>query len=333
MKKSLLALAVLGAFAGAASAQTNVTVYGIVDAGLVHESGDQGDSVTKLGSGVQSGSRLGFKGTEDLGGGLKANFQLENGFTTDDGFQSQGGRLFGRQAWVGLSGGFGNVAFGRQYNPYFLSLTSIDPFGTGLAGQINNLFDHNTVRTDNAVGYTTANFGGLVGSVMYGFGEVAGENAASRTISASVTYANGPIRATLAHHNANNATDTGTAKNTLLGGTFDFGVAKAHAAFAQNDADDAGVDTVDSRDMMVGASVPFGASTFLVSYLRKNDSLADNDANQIGVGYTYALSKRTNFYAAYARISNDGLADYEVGNASSGGTNDKAFNVGVRHQF
>lgn len=126
MKKSLLALAVLGAFAGAASAQTNVTIYGVVDAGITHENGAAG-SVTKLATGVQSGNRLGFKGTEDLGGGLKANFQIENGFNLDTGTQRQGA-LFGRQAYVGLSGNFGAINLGRQYNPVFNALDSIDPW-------------------------------------------------------------------------------------------------------------------------------------------------------------------------------------------------------------
>ena len=117
MKKSLLALAVLGAFAGAASAQTNVTVYGLVDAGIQRTDTDNSGARWGLDSGLQSGNRLGFKGSEDLGGGLSAIFTLESGFNLDDGTQAQGGRLFGRQAWVGLNGGFGTVKFGRQYTP------------------------------------------------------------------------------------------------------------------------------------------------------------------------------------------------------------------------
>jgi predicted porin len=113
MKKALLALAVLAAFAGTASAQTNVTMYGVLDMALQHEN-DGVNSTTALDSGIQSGSRLGFKGTEDLGGGLKANFDLEAGVNADTGTSSQGGILFGRQAWVGLSGGFGSLRLGRQ---------------------------------------------------------------------------------------------------------------------------------------------------------------------------------------------------------------------------
>src|ERR1700730_16325238 len=128
MKKTLLALAVLGAFAGAASAQTNVTVYGIVDAGVQYKNdGNPAGKTLSLQSGIQNGSRLGFKGTEDLGGGLSAIFTFENGFNVDDGTLGQGNRLFGRQAWVGLNGGFGTVKLGRQQTALYYALTEIDP--------------------------------------------------------------------------------------------------------------------------------------------------------------------------------------------------------------
>ena len=140
MKKSLLALAVLGAFAGAASAQSSITIYGIADAGIVAESGNPAGSVTKLTSGVSAGSRLGFRGTEDLGGGLAAIFALETGILLDTGgnaqgqvFANQNGLVFGRQDYVGLTGGFGAVTAGRQYNPYFITVNTVDPFGTGYA--------------------------------------------------------------------------------------------------------------------------------------------------------------------------------------------------------
>jgi predicted porin len=119
-KKTLIALAILGAFTGVASAQTSVTVYGVADAGLVFEGGGAAGSVTKLSTGVQSGTRLGFKGVEDLGGGLSAKFLLETGIKIDTGGFNQGGTAFGRQDYVGLEGGFGSVTLGRQYTPVFI---------------------------------------------------------------------------------------------------------------------------------------------------------------------------------------------------------------------
>jgi predicted porin len=146
MKKSLLALAVFGAFVGAAQAQSNVTLYGVVDVGFVHDSGAVGGSTaglvkTRISSGVESGSRLGVRGVEDLGNGLKAKFVAETGFGADtnaSGFCTGGNQFMGRQAYVGLEGGFGSLTAGRQYNPWFLSMSDADPFGTGLAGNIAN---------------------------------------------------------------------------------------------------------------------------------------------------------------------------------------------------
>lgn len=330
MKKMLFALAGLSVFAGVASAQTNVAIYGIVDAGIVRESGGAAGSVTKLDTGVQSGNRLGFKGTEDLGGGLAALFQLESGFTIDDGKLGQGGLLFGRQALVGLKGGFGAVTAGRQYTPLFIALDSIDPFSTGLTGTSANLMATGGTRTNNSIVYSAPNMSGFSADVQYGFGEVADNNSANRALGLGLGYANGPATVKFAYHKVNNATNTDNAKTTFLGGTYNFGPATGHLAYAVNK----GIAPTDSRDTLVGVSMPFGASTVLLSYIRKNDRSALNqDANQIALGYTYDLSKRTNFYTSYARIDNKNGAAYTAGNATGGGSGDKAFAVGVRHKF
>lgn len=334
MKKSLLALSVLSAFAGVASAQTNVTVYGIVDAGFVREFGD-GPERSKLTSGIKNGSRLGFKGTEDLGGGISANFLLENGFQVDNGTLGQSdpasniNRLFGRQAYVGLSSKtLGAINLGRQYAPIFTSQDSVDPFGTGLAGALTNIMA-SVVRVDNSIKYSTPLMGGLSADVLYGFGEVAGDSSESRTLGGSLNFSNGPIAATLAHTNVDTPAVGEKTKLTLLGGTFDFGVAKAHAAFQL----EKGVAT-DARDYMIGVSAPIGAGTILASYIRKNDrTTLEQDADQIAVGYVHNLSKRTNVYTSFARISNDNDAGYTVGSAIESGETTKAFNIGVQHKF
>lgn len=356
MKKSILALAVLGALAGAASAQSSVTVYGIVDAGFVAERGGVGGSVNKLTSGVASGSRIGFKGTEDLGGGMSALFLLENGFSVDTGGLGQGGLIFGRQAYVGLGGGFGTVTFGRQYTPQYLTLAFADPFGTGMAGDAANIMPstgNSASRMDNAIKYVTPALGGFTGELAYGFGEVAGDNSAGRQLGLAVAYKGGPLAVRLGYHNRNNDTATTTntenGKNTLLAATYDFGMAKAHAAYGVNKGTNssplrnntnpfgslvAPTASTDSADWLVGATIPFGAGTVLVSYVHKNDKNAANrDASQWSVGYRYALSKRTDFYAAYADISNKNGAGYTVGSAIEAGSGDRAFNLGVRHSF
>ncbi len=355
MKKSLLALAVLGAFAGAANAQTNVTVYGVIDAGISRETGGANGSVWNLASGVQSGNRLGFKGTEDLGGGLKANFQLENGFNVDTGTQRQGA-LFGRQAFVGLSGNFGAVNLGRQYNPLFLAMDSVDPFGTGLSGATTNLMVPGTVfdgqgnpdvRVNNSITYSSPNVSGFSANALYGFGEQAGDTAKGRTYALSANYANGPLAAVFAYSNTNDtAASPSSAKAWLLGGTYDFGVAKAHLAYESEKADatfgDVNVAGADFRDWMVGVSAPVGGGTVMASYIKKTDKTNNNfGAKQYAIGYTYPLSKRTNLYTSYGHITNDANANFVVSDASSGGANSvpnngqssNAFAVGVRHTF
>jgi predicted porin len=336
MKKSLVTLAVLGAFGAAAStafAQTNVSIYGIVDAGLSRT--DTGAAtVTSLDSGIQSGSRVGFRGTEDLGGGLSAIFTLENGFNADTGALGQGGRLFGRQAFVGLSGNFGALKLGRQNNPIRPVVEAVDPFGIGLAGNATNVFNVYGDRADNTINYSTPNWGGFSGQLAYSLGEVAGSTSTGRQIGANAGYANGPITAAIAYHNQNLATATGTdngnAKTTLLAGTYDFGVAKGHLAYAWNKGNSAaGADTIDSRDLLVG-----GAGSFLASYQRKNNKLIGSaDSNVWALGYTHNVSKRTNFYTSYAKIRNDAAATVGFGGAVIAGNDPSTFNVGVRHKF
>jgi len=133
MKKSLLALAILSSFTGVAMAQSSVTIYGVVDTGLVWENAGSGKSF-RIDSGNQSGSRVGFKGTEDLGGGLKANFVLEAGFQNDTGAQATAGVLFNRQSYVSLAGDFGEVKMGRIQTMVYSNAAVFDPFGDTLAG-------------------------------------------------------------------------------------------------------------------------------------------------------------------------------------------------------
>lgn len=355
MKKKTLAVSVLAAFSGAAFAQSTVNMYGVVDAAFVAESGGAAGSVKKLSSGVGSGSRLGFKGTEDLGGGMSALFVLENGFNADTGTLGQGGLLFGRQAYVGLSGGFGTATFGRQYTPQFLTVLAADPFGTGSAGNAPNILPltGSGSRMDNTFKYVTPSFNGVTGEVAYGFGEVAGDNSASRQVGVAIAYAGGPLTVRLGYHNRNNDTatvkNTDDGKNTLLAATYDFGVAKAFFAYgvnkglnsaplrnATNPYGSAVVPTpsTDSTDVLLGVTVPFGANRVMASYIRKNDKTAFNqDADQIAVGYFHALSKRTDLYAVYARIDNKHGAGYTVGGAIEPGSGDKALNLGIRHTF
>lgn len=335
MKKSLLTLAVLGAIASTASAQTNVTIYGVADANI-SRSDDGTNHTTRLDSGGQSGSRLGFKGSEDLGGGLSAIFTIENGYDISNGTLAQGGRLFGRQAFVGLNSGFGAIKFGRQYNPIRVAVEGVDPFGVGLAGNASNIFDVHGERADNTINYSTPTFSGFSGQLAYSLGEVPGSNSIGRQVGVSAGYAAGPVSIVLAHHDRNlvvSNVDAGDSRTTFLGGTFDFGMAKLHAAYALNKGDSVtGATAIDSDDAMIGATVPFGQAKLLASYIRRSDDLgADRDADQVAVGLTYDLSKRTNLYTSYARIKNDSAATQ--GGVVAAGLDPSLFNIGIRHRF
>jgi len=344
MKKSLLALAVLGAFATAASAQSSVTVYGKVDVGVVHDAGRAagnaaGAKSLRVSSGVSGGSRLGFRGVEDLGGGLKANFVAETGFCADANVNwcTGGNSFMGRQAFVGLSGGFGSVTLGRQYVPAFIVLTTVDPFGTGLAGQTTNLFDAGTSpgnpRMNNSIIYTTPSMGGFTATVAAGAGEQLGNWRAGRTLGASGAYSAGPVYVGGAFHRIENVAGTMDKKLWNIGGTVGFGVAKVHAMYQRTE--NPGVPGYGEADqLMAGVSARLGAGTVMASFIRHNDKLATNlDANQIGVGYVQSLSKRTSLYGAVAKISNKNGAGYRVGNASEAGTGNRAINLGVVHNF
>ena len=321
MKKSLLALAVLSSFAGVASAQTNVTVYGIVDMGVQRTDTNVTEPTWALDSGLQSGSRLGFKGTEDLGGGLSASFQLENGFTADNGMQAQGGRLFGRQAWVGLNGGFGSVKFGRQNTPIFAAVGSVDPFEVGLAGDLTQTVNTFGLRMDNTVNYSLT-AGAFSGQAAYGFGEQPDSTSKNRQLGLSFGYANGPVNAVLAYHKQEDLTGTASDKISFLGGTYDFGVVKAHASFA----DEKTATSEKIRDYMVGVSAPVGAVGRVIgSFQREKNRSTDAKFSLFAVGYTHNLSKRTNLYTSlgYGKDEAPGVADVKS----------NKFNVGIRHKF
>lgn len=367
MKKSLVAIAVVGSTCAWAQAQSTVTIYGLVDAGYVLERGGAAGNVSRVSSGIGSASRLGFRGTEDLGGGWSANFVLEAGSRIDTGESESPGSLFNRQAYVGAKHAqFGALTLGRQYTPYYNALGSVaDPFGAGYAGSAKNLFPAvgaNT-RTSNAIVYVSPRWYGVVGELLYALGEQQGDSTAGRQIGFALGYSEGRLNARLAYNHRNNdvtgvpATPTTPAiaridrdigRNTLLAANYDFGPAKAYAAYGVDKGTNSAVipntglpfggiratPSTDSRDWLIGASMPYGPTTLLVSYVRKDDkTFRDQDAKQWALGAQHALSKRTSLYTAYAKIRNKRGAGYTVGNNTEAGSGDSAFNLGVRHVF
>ena len=352
MRNSKFALTMLGALlTSAASAQSSVTLYGIVDASINYQTpGDNvndGDSVWKLsGDGSHqntSGSRWGFRLIEDLGGGLTAAAVLEGGFNSDTGTSAQGGRLFGRQSWVGIkSAMLGEIRLGRQQTMSYEMMGIIDPgsnasattiresiviqragFGVdGEAGTATDSYQMFSVygdRRDNAVHYYTPTFGGVQGTLFV----AAGEGAIPRTNGGKLTYMSGPLQLGVSYEQAENVDgDSEGGKSLIVGGSYDFGVAKLHAGY--NRIKDYGfVNAVsngfslspivdDSDAYTIGATIPLGAFTILANYTTATFDLrdgGDRDLNKAAVVAQYKLSKRTLAYASYERKNGD-LADF-----------------------
>ena len=360
MKTALCTIVLLSPLAGLAQEQSSasaVTVYGVVDAGVVAERGcGTACAKTKVSSGVASGSRLGVTGKEELGGDVRAVFTLEAGVGADTG-QSEEGRLFGRQAFVGLESRWGAITLGRQYNLQYETLIDVaDPFRGGLAGTATNLAGYTTRRYDNTVKYSTPEVRGWSAGAIYSFGESPYSTRHNRAYGATIGYENGPFTLRVAHQRKNNLSDaTGvvpavdySSRNTLVAANFNMKAATLYAAYGVNrgigsspwdpanpyGALVAPMPTNNSHDMLAGIAIPRGAATFMVSYIHKNDrTLANQDADQIAAGMTYALSKRTSLYAAYAKIKNKNGAGYTVGNASERGKGNSGINLGLRHSF
>ncbi|KAB8043915.1 porin [Janthinobacterium aquaticum] len=359
MKKQYgLAGAVLSAIAGMASAQSNVVIYGIADAGITHESGGAAGSLTKVNSGAASASRIGFKGTEELGGGLSAIFLLESGYKIDTGDIDAAGTLFNRQAYVGLKSTAGTMTLGRQYTPYHSTLASVaDPFGTGLAGTSKNLFPDSgaNVRSSNTVLYASPVANGVSGELAYSFGEKS-STSTGRQFGGAIGYAQGPLTVRLAYNSKNGDVETapgitvhnGTGRNTLLAANYDFKVVKLFAAYGVDKGFNSAplgnannpyggvrpTASTDGNEILLGFTAPVGGGSLIASVMRKDDKTAFNqDARSWGVGYIYPLSKRTSLYGAYAAIHNRNGAGYTVANNSESGSGNRGMNLGVRHSF
>jgi predicted porin len=336
MKKSILALALLGAFSSAAMAQSSVTIYGIIDAGVAYKDAGAG-KLTSLDSGLNSTSRLGFRGTEALSGGLKANFNLEMGLKADTG--ANDAALFARGAWVGLSGeDFGSVNFGRHKSLTYIYGAQIDPFMDGLLGKTDLMFKLNAVR-DNSITYTSKSFSGFSVAAQYGFGEKTGDATANRVTSVAASYINGPLNANIVWDqlkDANGNLAIGGEK-LLAGASYDlgkdfFGV-KLNAMYEEIKGSTSLTNLKETKEQlyMVGGSIKADASTFILSYTDSNVKTSVNaNSSRIALGYTYDLSKRTNLYASVANVKNEKsvktLADLN-------GATARLFNVGIRHKF
>lgn len=334
MKKSLVALAVLAA-SGASFAQSTVTLYGLADVflGSVKTDNGAGTSTTTsvLNSGGVNTSRWGVKGSEDLGGGLKANFLLEQGFTLDNGASTVAGQAFSRQSYVGFSGGFGEVKLGKVWTAFDdVSGASDAMFDAAALAPMNIIFKSTGYQANpgNTVYYATPAMGGFGAAVSYSLDEkVAG---AAAVTSFNVSYGAGPVAVHLGYQSediTNTALLPEDQKFTRLGATYDFGVATAKLTYGKvnNLGNATGVDTTEYQ---IGADFPVSAAlTLSASYAKSDESgLAFNPSRKgYGIAGAYTLSKRTFLYGGYSYNTTT--------QAGAGDATGSALAVGVQHKF
>ena len=357
MKKSLIALAVL-ATAGVASAQSSVTLFGIVDATVAWGKGDTADKIQLTNSGYNS-SRLGFRGTEDLGGGMSASFWLEAGLANDDGqgaatssnnqpsgtaagaaLVGRQGLTFNRRSTVSLAGGWGEVRLGRDYTPQFWNLTVFDPFGTNgvgtsltlIGGQANA--DPVTIRASNSIGYfLPGNLGGFYGQAQYYMGEnVSGPTEDDGSGGGvRVGFASGPFNVAGAFSRTNFL--SGDFKTWNVGGQWDFGFAKLMGQYVDHRVEGPAID-LHGKGWLVGGLIPVGAGEIRLSYSTYDYGVNNAEAQKYALGYVHNLSKRTALYATYAHLSNDGAAALSLnGSVTPAGGSSSGFDIGIRHSF
>jgi predicted porin len=309
VKKLTLVTLILSGFALSAQAQSTVTVYGIVDLGLVKSTGE-----TTIERENRS-SRLGFKGSEDLGGGLSALFQLETEILADTGQQQ--GVLFNRQSWVGLKGTFGSVALGRTKNLIDGATSRIDPFYTdGVIGKINERILRGGVgssRVNNAITYNSPKVNGFVGNAQYVLSEVSGADAGYGLL---LTYDEGALNLHGGYSRAVQSAPSEAEPNLwIVGGGYKFGDAKVTASYARGDTESSSRGKYNA--FVIGLNYKIGKGVILASIGRQEQSnaVADDAATlkEYGLGYAYNLSKRTSLYAYVGSERVSEVTSYQVG--------------------
>lgn len=387
MKKTLLAAALMAGFAGVAHAETSVTLYGILDAGIGYQklktnealylsnvdAGDFSQKRTGLINGIQSGNRWGLKGSEDLGDGLRAVFVLESGFDLGTGNSAQGGRLFGRQATLGLAGdSWGQLDFGRQTNIASKYLPGVaDPFGGGFdQANIGGAFTAaNTARYDNMVMYQTPNFSGFQFGVGYSFnvnGNQAykvdgGSQENKRGVTTGLRYSNGPIGVALTYDQfktPESQGDSTSVKSWNIGGSYDFEVVKAHLAFGQTrnglfatqdyagstgllkdagiDNSMIGLDGLKINSYLVGLSAPVGAGSLMASWTMADARSAPNALANTTL--SWEMKKQHTYSLGYSHPLSKRTNVYAIGSYAKNvyfvpNAKSTLLGVGLRHQF
>jgi predicted porin len=351
MKKPIAAAALLAAASGA-FAQSSVTIFGILDFTLQRAS-QAGNAVTRLnGAGGNQKPRLGFRGVEDLGGGLAAGFVLDAGLNVDTGLggptsadnlvsTASGGLVFNRRSTVSLiSRQWGELRIGRDFVPSYWNLSVFDPFGTSGAGAATNISQsaltrvatvQTAIRASNTVGYVLPQLNGFYGQAMYVVPE--GPAAArhdGRYVGARLGYARGPLNVSVSH--GTTGITSGDVATSNAGVSYRIGPVTAMAQYFRDSKEIVAAPSR-SHGWLLGAQVTAGPGYVPVSYVRVEDN-AGRSAYQAAIGYVYDLSKRTALYTTYSRLQNRGGAALTGGGVPGvANTAWRGIDVGIRHAF
>lgn len=353
MQKKMIILAIAGSVALPAAAQSsNVTVYGIADMFLSNVSGG-GGTVTGVDSGGENGSRLGFKGKEDLGNGLKAVFDFQFGSLGLDGSK---GISSTRYSFVGLEGAFGSVVAGRLQTPGYYTSYYYDPgmahffsayqfLGKGIAkngvGASINTGWNAPSRQDNAIAYALPVFGGLKTTIAYAFGEQDGIPSSEKrqgVLALSLDYANGPLKGSYSYHRIDNIGGVNKDQQEhYVGGSYNFGMVTLMGSVQTAKVSGAGIGSQTDKLYSVGANINIARATHLmVGYAKADVDAKDADGKGYTLGIMHSLSKRTHIYTGYGRTTNDDATNqfnmrdkYALKNGSSNAT----FGIGISHMF
>jgi len=355
MKKLMIASAAALACMGA-SAQSSVTLFGIVDANVGYVDADAGDSSRfGLGGHGRSTSRFGIRGSEDLGGGLKANFWLEGELNVDDGDGQASGLNFRRTAIVGLSGDFGEVRLGRDLLPSFVGTAIYDIWNTTgigyyrgwnrwITGTVDP--DDNGIRADNLIVWRSPNYNGFRASFGYAFDEkrmsAGSSNNVGRYFGGYLRYAEGPLSVSItgAQQKTGTATVSGDRDEFSIGGQYDLGTAKIGTILMQTRyKPDVGT-SAKFNSYGFNAVIPVGGDGAVnLSYALYDQKAIDSKSHHFAAGYDYFLSKRTTLYGIVAHMQNKdnaGLGLSARGVYTGGVAADDSqtgVQVGIRHSF
>jgi predicted porin len=346
--RKLSTFALLAVASAAASAQSNVTLFGVVDVNV--RAVNNGDGTLKsVSNGGLNRSRLGVRGSEDLGGGLQAGFWLETGINPDSGTAQDSSRFWNRRTTVSLSSQtLGEIRLGRDYTPTYNSYTSFDTFGSngiaavdkffpsslGVVGATTPAIDTDT-RADNLVSYfTPKNLNGFYGQVSVAAGEGA---SGKRYYGGRAGYSTGPVDVSVAYGQTKVAPAVAGGEEKVqlwnLGASYDFGPAKVLGVYGQTKYNDLKLDVIE-----IGTQVPLGLGVIRASFVHANAKgigIDDNDSDQIALGYIHNLSKRTALYGTAARVKNKGSATFALATppAMLVGHDSKGVEFGIRHSF